>query len=446
MTERILVVDDEVVLRNNLVRFLARSGHDAEGAGTAEQALSLLESNDFAVVLTDLRMPGMGGGALLAEIARRYPETRVLVMTAYGSVQTAVDALRHGASDYLLKPLSLEDVARKVATLLEHRNLAQQVYRMRQQLHQQHDSATMVADAPAMAPVMRLLNKAAGSRSTVLVEGESGTGKELVARALHERAPWADKEFIAVNLAAQPTELVDATLFGHQRGAYTGATRSRDGVFRAARGGTVFLDEIGELPPAVQVKLLRVLENREVQPLGADRPEKVDFRLVVASNRPLRGLVEAGTFREDLLFRIEVLRIDLPPLRDRTSDIPALVARLLDRHARQQGCAAPQVTNDAMRALQSYRWPGNIRELSNVIERAVLMADGEWVTPNDLPSAMTASEATDPLDLKQAVAAFERKHIGRILTRTQGDKRAAADLLGVHLATLYRHLERLGVQ
>ncbi|RME27212.1 MAG: sigma-54-dependent Fis family transcriptional regulator [Deltaproteobacteria bacterium] len=445
MSERILVVDDEAVLRHNVVRFLSSLGHDAVAAGSGERAVDLLGAEPFDLVITDLRMPGMGGIDLLSHLAQRYPDTLAIVITAHASIETAVDALRLGAQDYLLKPISLDELGRKVGHLLEHRNLQRQVRRLRQELHQRYDTTGMIADSAAMQPVLRLIAKAAGSRSTVLIEGESGTGKELVARALHDRSPWADKDFIAVNLAAQPAELVDATLFGHERGAFTGATSRREGIFRAARGGTVFLDEIGELPMPVQVKLLRVLENREVQPVGSDRPVPVDFRLVCATNRSLRQLAEAGEFRDDLRFRLDVLRIELPPLRDRREDIAPLAWYFLRQHARAMGLPAPSLSTEALRLLERWHWPGNVRELSNIIERAVLLCDDDRIDPADLPAELREVPASSTTNLKEAVTAFERTHIQRVLDRCQGNKPQAAELLGIHLATLYRHLERLGV-
>ena len=445
MSERILIVDDEAVLRKNLVRFLTRTGHDVDSAASAEEALSKLETVDYAVVITDLKMPGVGGEALLKTVTAEYPETLVLIITAFASLESAIQALRHGAQDYLLKPLSLDEVSRKVDRLLEFRALEQRVKRLRRDLHRRFDPEDMVAESSAMKAVMRLVHKAAGSRTSVLIEGESGTGKELVARALHDLAPWRDKDFIAVNLAAQPKDLVDATLFGHERGAYTGATRSREGVFRSAKGGTVFLDELSEMPLEVQAKLLRVLENREVLPLGADRPVAVDFRLVAATNRNLREQVKAGRFREDLFFRIEVLRVQLPPLRERPDDISPLARRFLLKHGSSQGRNPPQLSHEAMRNLRTYAWPGNVRELSNVIERAVLLCDGDWIEPDDLPWDLGSTTVSESMDLKEALAAFERRHVARVLEQCEGDKNRAAALLGVHVATLYRHIERLGL-
>ena len=446
MSDRILVVDDETVLRSNLVRFLERTAHEVEGVASAEDALERLQAADFAVVITDLKMPGMGGEALLRRVTAEHPETLVLVITAFASIESAVEALRHGAQDYLLKPLSLDEVTRKVDRLLRLRELEHRVARLRREVHQRFDTGGIVAESQAMQGVLELVRKAAGSRTSVLVQGESGTGKELVARALHDQSPWADRDFIAVNLAAQPRDLVDATLFGHEKGAFTGAARGRDGVFRAAKGGTVFLDEIAELPLEVQVKLLRVLENREVLPLGADRPVPVDFRLVAATNKPLRAQVEAGRFREDLFFRVEILEVEIPPLRERPDDIPPLARRFLARHADTQRRNPPRISHEAMRRLRAYCWPGNVRELSNVIERAVLLCDREWIEPDDLPADLTGTRTPpDVMDLKAALATFEGRHIERVLAHCDGDKNLAAERLGVHLATLYRRMERLGL-
>ncbi len=443
MTHAILVVDDETVLRNNLVRYLGRNGRPVQGAASAEEALERMATTDFSVVVTDLRMPGMGGAELIERLRVERPETLVLVMTAYASVESAIAALRAGAHDYLIKPLSLEDVDHKVERLLRVRELEFDNRRLRDALHSDLGSDSFIAESPPMREVMRLVDRAAASRSTVLIEGESGTGKELVARALHDQAPWCDEPFIAVNLAAQPRDLVDATLFGHERGAYTGAVGARQGVFRAARGGTVFLDEISELPLEIQVKLLRVLQNREVLPLGSDRPVQVDFRLVAATNKSLIEGVQAGSFRNDLLYRVEVVKITLPPLRDRPGDLIPLIGMLLRQHATSMARSVPTVTSEAMRSLERHSWPGNVRELSNAIERAVLLCNDDLITVNDLPLQSYAAEGDD---LKSVLDRAERRHITAVLTACDGDKGRAAERLGVHLATLYRRLEKLEIR
>lgn len=441
MSQRVLVVDDEAVLRRNIVRFLRRSGLKVDEAETGEGAMELLEGCEFALVLTDLRMPGIGGEALVERLATARPETGIIVMTAHATVDSAVGALRMGAWDYLLKPLSLDALERKVSAFLHMRSLEQENRRLR--LRRPVQDAHIVAASAAMKQVLTLVARAAASRSTVLIEGESGTGKELVARALHDQSPWSHKDYIPVNLAAQPRDLVDATLFGHVRGAFTGAGGPRQGVFRAARGGTVFLDELSELPLEVQVKLLRVLENREVMPLGADRALSVDFRLVAATNRPLRPLVEQGLFRQDLLYRVEVLRIVVPPLRERRKDIAPLVQRFVQLHSAAIGCRPPVVSNGVMRALEQQGWRGNVRELSNAIERAIILGDGSSLRIEDLP--IRDSAESDDRRLRTVLDASERKHIISVLEECGGDKPSAAQQLGIHLATLYRRIEKLGI-
>ena len=445
MDDRVLVADDEAVLRGNIARFLASEGIPTDTAEDGDDALLQLQRRDYAVLITDLRMPGMSGIELLRRTVQDHPETLVLVITAHGTLETAIEALRLGAQDYVIKPLSLDALSHKVRRLLERRALEHRVRRLREEVQGSFEPHHIVAQSAKMTDVLALVHKAASARSNVLIEGESGTGKELIARALHEHAPWCDKDFVAVNLSAQPADLVDATLFGHEKGAYTGATSSRQGVFRAAAGGTVFLDEVGELPMAVQAKLLRVLETREVMPLGSDRPVPVDFRLVAATNKPLAALVQQGSFREDLYYRLHVVRIEMPPLRDRPDDIPALATRLVKLHARAMGKPTPRINRDTMQQLMQHPWRGNVREMSNMLERAVLLADDVWITPDLLPVQRgTDSEVHTPV-LKDAMAHFERHHIERVLAQHDGDKVAAAKALDVHLATLYRHMERLGL-
>lgn len=444
MGERILVVDDEVVLRNNLAKYLRLQGHHVDVAASGEEAIELVASDSFALVITDQRMPGMDGITLIRKLRDHQPSALTLLITAYATFESAIEALRAGAADYLLKPVSLEDLGRKVEALLRTRELAERVSRLRQEVRDRSGGVDLVGHSPAMAKVEALITRVAPTPANVLIEGETGTGKELVARALHDRSDRAERDFVAVNLAAQPADLVDAALFGHERGAFTGSQGAREGVFRAARGGTVFLDELGELPLPVQAKLLRVIESREVLPLGSDRPVQVDFRLLVATNRPLESLVQAGSFREDLYFRLNVVRLELPPLRERTDDLPELATRLLDRHARSVGRAVPRLTAEALGVLRAYGWPGNVRELSNVLERAVLLTDGPWIDVDDLPTFHSGNPAIGSL-LKPAVEQFERNHIRRVLAAHEGDKKAAASALGVHLATLYRHLDRLGL-
>ena len=436
----VLVVDDEAVLRGNLVRFLRARGFRAEAAGDGLAALARLKHDDFAVVLTDLRMPRLDGVGLLERLVAEVPETMVLVMTAYASLDTALETLRMGAQDYILKPLVLDDVARRVERLLAHKELELRVRTLRRQLQRDHDPSRIIGSSRAMAEVHQLIARAAPTGATVLIQGETGTGKELVARAIHAASKVAERDFLPVNLAALPADLVDAALFGHERGAFTGAAGKRLGVLRAVAGGTVFLDEVGELPLAVQAKLLRALENHEVTPLGQDRPVPVEFRIVAATNRDLQQAVQEGTFRQDLYYRLNVFGIRLPPLRERQEDVPELAEHFVARHARQTGKRVLGLDNAATRRLLAYPWPGNVRELSNVLERGVLLADGPRITPRDLPAELDVA-VEESLTLRDAVEHFKSAHIRKVLALVDGDKEAAAERLGVHLATLYRHLE-----
>jgi DNA-binding NtrC family response regulator len=444
VSTRILIVEDEEVLRVNLVEFLTRAGYDVEGVPTAEEGLQRVLEVDFGVVVTDIRLPGMDGSTLLKRIVAERPETLVLMATAFASVESAVEALRFGAYDYLLKPVTFEDLLQKVQNLVAFRALKQEVSRLRRDLHARLGFEGLLGKSPGMGAVFELIEKVAPTHSTVLVTGESGTGKELVARAVHARSALADKEFLAVNMTAIPSEVVEAQLFGHEKGAFTGADRRREGILRSVRAGTVFLDEIGDLPMPTQVKLLRAIEMHEVLPVGADRPEKVDFRLIAATNQELEQSVKEGRFRQDLFYRLNVFRVRLPPLRDRRDDVPELARHFMAIHARAIGKPPRPFSNEAMKLLLAYPWPGNVRELSNVIERAVILAGGESVEPHDLPPEFLSASGS-PTELRLAVEQFERQHISWVLRLSGGNREQAAKMLGVDPATLYRRLSKYQV-
>ncbi|MBI5510203.1 MAG: sigma-54-dependent Fis family transcriptional regulator [Deltaproteobacteria bacterium] len=443
MSGRILIAEDEEILRVNLCEFLEKAGYEVEGVADGAAAYAKALEHNYEVLVADIRMPGLDGISLLKRVVAERPETLVLISTAYASVESAVEALRHGAYDYLLKPIVFEDLLQKLHNLFVYRALQEEVVRLRQSVQERLGFEGIVGDTPQVRRVFELIDKVAPTPSTVLITGESGTGKELVARAIHQRSQVKDREFLAVNVAAIPNDLIESYLFGHERGAFTSAVRERDGILRTARGGTVFLDEVGELTSQVQAKLLRALEAHEIQPVGGDRPIRVDFRLIAATNQPLEDLVAKGTFRRDLFFRLNVFRIDVPPLKERRQDIPALANHFLSLHCRTIGKRVAGLKNDTMRLLLAYAWPGNVRELSNVIERAVLLADGELVTPQDVPAEIRDAPA-GPMALKAAIEEFERQHISRVLAEVDGDKEQAAKLLGIHVATLYRHLEKSG--
>jgi two-component system response regulator PilR (NtrC family) len=449
MSEAILVADDEPGVRESLAEVLRDAGYRVQAAADGSAALAALERDDFAVVITDLRMPGADGLVVLRRAREIAPQTVVLVMTAHGSVETAVEALRAGATDYILKPVVFDDVLGKVARLLEHRQLAWQAQMLRREVEAGYDFDELIGKGAGMQEVFTLIRKVAPTQSTVLITGESGTGKEVVARAIHHFSQVAGRIFLPVNCAAIPENLLESQLFGHVRGAFTGAIAAQEGLFTRARGGTIFLDEIGDMPIGLQSKLLRAIEAKEVLPVGSTQPITIDVRVIAASNRDLGRMVEQGTFREDLFYRLNVVNIHLPPLRDRREDIPLLVEYLVRRHNREMKRAYRGVDNATLKLLVSQPWKGNVRELDNVIEHAMILGDGDWIRVEDLPR--TLRDAGGPLppvgdDLREALRAYERIHIETVLARTGNDKRKAADLLGVSLSSLYRKLNELGVE
>ena len=465
MPERILIVEDEATLCANIVRYLTRAGHTVTGVESGSAALAELGRGSFDLVITDLRLPDIDGLTVLDRVRASCPETIVLIMTAYASVDSAVEALRRGAHDYVLKPLSLADLQKKVEHIAEYRRLGRENARLRTLLRGDADPLTLLrSGGRAMKDLCDWIDKVAASPSNALVLGESGTGKKLVARAIHERSPRADGPFVTLNVSAIPDTLVESYLFGHERGAFTGADRRRDGLFRAASGGTLFLDEIGELALPVQAKLLRAVETKEILPVGADRGIRVDTRIVAATHRDLGKMVEEGRFRQDLLYRLQVVELRVPPLRDRAGDVPALAMHFVGAHARTQRKSVQAIAPDALAILVGYPWPGNVRELSNVIERAVILASDDTITPIDLPTELGVAPASfvDPpaslpaasrdlasdeeCNLERAVLTFQRGHIARVLDRSRGGRDAAARLLGLSPATLYRYLQRLGLK
>jgi len=445
VNERILIAEDEEIVRTNIQEYLGSEGYDVDTAPDGRAALDRVLGEDYGLVITDIQMPGMDGIELLGHIVAQRPDTSVLIITAYASVETALAALRQGAYDYLLKPVAFEDLIKRIQNLFAYRELRHEVTRLRRTISDGLGFEGIVGESPAIRAVFDLIDRVAPSDATVLITGESGTGKELAARAIHTRSNRASKEFLSVNMAALPHETTEAQLFGHEKGAFTGADRHRDGVLRSVGGGTIFLDEVGELPLHAQSKLLRAVEMKEILPLGAERPTRAEFRLLTATNRNLETAVEEKSFREDLYFRINVFQIVMPPLRERRDDIPALVEHFLSLHGRAQGSGQVSISNDAMRALLSYAWPGNVRELSNVIERACILTSSGRIEERDLPSELVATSGL-PTGLKDAVEEFERRHIAWILRVSDGNRERAAEMLGVDPATLYRRLAKYKLQ
>ncbi len=447
---RVLIVDDEEVIASTLKEFLQGEGYDAATAMATPAALGLVESFEPDVVLCDIQLPGGDGLTILNRSLQVRPETLFIMITAYATVENAVAAFQRGAHDYLMKPVMFEELLAKIDRLMKYRRLLLENQALRRQFHTREDLETLVGRSPAIQAVKTLIRKVGPTRSTVLISGESGTGKELVARALHTFGPEPDAVFLAVNCAAIPHDLLENQLFGHVRGAFTGADRDNAGLFIAAGRGTVFLDEIGELSKSTQAKLLRAIENKEVLPIGANRTVSFHARLVTATNKDLLAEAGAGRFREDLYYRLNVVSIHLAPLRDRREDIPELVSVLLAKHAARLGKHVQGVDNATVRGLMAAPWKGNVRELDNALERAVILGDGPILTPDDFPPGLmieTDAESGATRDnLRAAVRDYERHHIQRVLKDCVDDKREAARRLGLGLSSLYRKLEELDIR
>jgi two-component system response regulator PilR (NtrC family) len=446
----ILLAEDEQLLRESLAELLESEGYEVAQAANGKEAYARILERPFDLVITDIKMPEMDGLTLLEQLRQVVPQTPVLVLTAYGTVESAVGAMRAGAVDYLLKPAQFNDVLVRVKRALELGELSRTRRVLTEQAAAPSDFHNLVGDSPAMRKMFDLVKKLSAVKSSVLIVGESGTGKELFARAIHYNGVTRDKPFIAVNCGAIPESLIESELFGHRKGAFTGAIRDRVGYFEAADGGTLFLDEISTLPLAVQSSLLRVLEDRTVTPVGDTRARAVDVRIIAASNQDLRELVSQGKFREDLLYRLDVVRLTIPPLRQRRSDIPLLVQHFLRKYAQEMNKRVLGVGQDAMRALLNHEWRGNVRELENVIERAVIFAEGREISTEDLPFATSAPG--EPIDaaaggeeLRSAIEDFERQHIAACLRRYDYDKSETAKRLGIGISSLYRKLEELNI-
>jgi two-component system response regulator AtoC len=452
----ILVVDDDPAMRHLLSVILTDHGREARAVSSAQDALRELETRDVDLVLTDVRMPGMDGLALLREIQRLRPDLTVIVMSAYGSQDAAIEAMKAGAYDYVSKPFKRDEVMLVLRKAEERERLARENRRLRTELSENYRPEALVGSSEVMQEVLRQVRKIAPQKVSVLLQGESGTGKELVARALHELSPRASLPFVAVNCGAIPAELIESELFGHVRGAFTDAVRTKKGLLVEADGGTLFLDEVGELPLALQPKLLRFLQEQEVRPVGDVRARQVDVRVVAATSRDLARDVAAGRFREDLLYRLDVVRVRLPSLRERPEDVPALAAHFLTKYGRLRP-DLPGLTlgDDARDALLAHRWPGNVRELEHALERAVVLADGPLIHEQDLPDAVRApahpptpaagAGTPDDLSVKRATRALEERLIRAALERTGGNRTRAAELLDLSYRALLYKIRDYGI-
>ncbi|MEO8904177.1 MAG: sigma-54 dependent transcriptional regulator [Polyangiaceae bacterium] len=438
----VLVVDDEASNLASLEKIFQREGMRVFTADSAKPALEVVRRHRVQVVLTDLMMPGTSGAELLRALKEVSPDTEVVLMTAYGTVETAVQAMRDGAYDFVEKPLKRMTIVKSVRKAAERQSLVAENRSLRQEL-KLLTNREIVGQSPALRRVLDVATQAAPSSATVLILGESGTGKELIARYIHSKSGRANGPFVAVNCAAIPESILEAELFGHERGAFTGAIAKREGRFARARGGTLFLDEIGELSPAVQVKILRVLQEGEYEPVGG-HTVKADARIVAATNRDLVSEVEAGRFREDLYYRLNVIAVTAPPLRARREDVPLLVDHFLGVYCTKNGRARLTIPSDVLRKLMDYSWPGNVRELENVIERAAVLCRAEALSISDLPDAVASATPRPPSELTFAIGTplseVEQRMIRDTLSHTGGDKSLAAQLLGISTRTIYRKL------
>jgi len=442
--ERILIVDDEKNYLVVLQALLADNGYEMLTAQNGPQALALAAEEEPDLVITDMRMPQMSGLDLIQRLKARFNEMPIIVMTAYGTVENAVEAMKSGATDYISKPFENTELLLTVQKALKMRRLLFQNRLLKEELK---GYGEIIGDSKAMRQVYGLIDKVAATRATVLLTGESGTGKELIARAIHTRSPRAEEPFVAVNCMAPTETLLESELFGHEKGAFTGATSRRKGRFEMAHGGTLFLDEVGEMSLSLQVKLLRVLQERTFERVGGNQQLSVDVRIVAATNRDLTQAVEVGQFREDLFYRLNVVRINVPPLSQRREDLPVLVAHFVKKYAAEVGRSAPQVDKQAMELIYSHSWPGNVRELENAIERAVILA-GDVITSGDLPLEIrpdqeaAATELPRDLSLNDALEDLERRMIVRALNEAGGVAAHAAEALGLTKSNLAYKLKK----
>jgi two-component system response regulator AtoC len=446
--ERILVVDDEEQMRDLLVKVLERKGYQVSICGNGTEALAFLEREPVDLVVTDVRMPGLTGMEALRAIKELNPEIVVIIMTAFGSIDQAVQAVKEGAYDYINKPFKIDEMLLTIEKALEERRLRHEVSALRQELRTRYHFENLIGKSRAMQEIFGLIEQVAGSRSTVMVYGKSGTGKELVAKAIHYNSPRASRAFVAVNCAAIPAELLESELFGHEKGSFTGAIATKVGKFELATGGSLFLDEVGSMRLDLQAKILRALQEREVERVGGTRTIKIDVRVIAATNRDLKKAVEEGTFREDLYYRLNVVPITLPDLKDRQEDIPLLANHFVQKFAQESNPNIREISKEAMGILLSYPWPGNVRELENVIERAVTLGRSPAILPSDLPPHLAggAGPVERALAHEANLEDLERDYIKAVLRRTNGHQIQAAAILGIDRRTLYRKIRRYGIK
>ena len=447
MSARILIADDEKGIRDSLEMILSEEGYSTNSVSNGIEALELIENEDFNLVISDIKMPGMDGMELLEKCSQSFPDIYFIIMTAYASVETAIKALRNGAYDYLLKPVEFDDLLIRVKRLLDFKKLTDENKFLRQKISRDADFENIIGKSEPMAKVFKIISQVAPTNSNIFISGKSGTGKELVAKAIHFNSNRKDKIFLPINCGAISENLIESELFGHKKGSFTGAVSDKDGLFKVADGGTLFLDEIGDLPLNLQVKLLRAIEDKEFMPVGGVKPVQTDVRIIAATNQDIYEKTKIGDFREDLYYRLNVVEIKLPSLNERREDIPLLVNHFIEKYCKEMGKPILGVTTESMKRLINYNWRGGVRELENIIERAIIFSSGEFIEISDLAngvsSSMNISVAAETL--KEATMNFEKEHIKRIIKKYDNNKEEAAKALGIGLSSLYRKMELMGI-
>ena len=455
---RILIVDDDPSNREGLSLLLGQENYLVEGAASGEEALKLIEKSPVEVMITDLFLPGMSGIEILKQVKENAPLTNVILVTGKASAESAVEAMKEGAFDYITKPVNIEHLKVQVAKALEKNKLLVENLYLREQLHGRYRFDNIIGTSPAMQKVFQRMEKIVETDSTILILGESGTGKELVAKALHFNGPRKDKPYVAINCGAIPSELLESELFGHVKGSFTGAVSDKAGKFEVANGGTIFLDEIGTMPQHLQTKLLRVLQEQEIERVGSSKALKLNVRVISATNANLQEEVRQGRFRDDLFYRLNVIPIELPPLRDRREDISVLVRHFLQKICPEMRRPVMNISPAAMRALEAYNWPGNVREIENVVERIVALTDGNMIHPSDLPEGIgkvaidghqdlyAPRVTSDGVDMPQVISGIEKRLISEALEMGKGVKARAARMLGINRTTLVEKMKRLGLE
>jgi DNA-binding NtrC family response regulator len=447
VTSRILIIDDEDSMRNMMEIMLAKEGYQVETTNSPKSGISLLREKNYDLVIADLQMPEMTGIEVLKEVKSFKRDQHFIVMTAYGTVETAIEAMKQGAADYITKPFQVDELKLLVDNTINRKKLIEENSSLKRQLQQGSSFDNFIGNSEAVVQLKAFARKIAATDSTVLIRGESGTGKDLIARAIHNQSPRSNGPFITINCGALPETLLESELFGYKKGAFTGAIKDKDGLFKVADGGTFFLDEVGTTSLSIQVKLLRVLEDRRITPVGDTKPLDVDVRLIAATNSDLEDDVKNNRFRADLFYRLNVIPIHIPALRERIEDIPLLVSAFVERFCRKSKISMKQVSADVLRILSQYHWPGNVRELENIIERAVLLNKGDGLELADFPeklltTAPNVATTTSASPATPTLESIEKAYIHFVMTQAGGKKSEAAKVLGIDPSTLYRKIER----